>query len=114
MAVRPCQIRASAAESALTIPDAFYFQDQYANLKMPVIIIAGEEDRLTDIDERSGPPSCRRCPEPFHRVPGTGHIASDGDEPSYVGDKRSRKRYAVGTVGKCRSYVAVHLCTLAV
>ena len=33
MAVRPSQIRASAAESALMIPDAFDFQDQYANLE---------------------------------------------------------------------------------
>ena len=35
MALRPSQIRASAAESALMIPDAFHFRDEYANLKMP-------------------------------------------------------------------------------
>ena len=43
MALRPSQIRASAAESALMIPDAFRYSDEYANLKMPVIIVAGEE-----------------------------------------------------------------------
>ena len=53
MALRPSQIRASAAESALMIPDAFHFDDKYANLKMPVVIIAGEEDRLIDIDTQS-------------------------------------------------------------
>src|ERR1700694_387980 len=53
MAVRPSQIRASAAESALMIPDAFKFQDQCAELKMPVSIVAGEDDRLIDIDEQS-------------------------------------------------------------
>jgi hypothetical protein len=46
MALRPSQIRASAAESALMIPDAFYFRNEYANLKMPVVIVAGEQDRF--------------------------------------------------------------------
>jgi alpha-beta hydrolase superfamily lysophospholipase len=50
MALRPPQIRASATESALMIPDALYFRDEYANLKMPVVIVAGNEDRLVDID----------------------------------------------------------------
>jgi pimeloyl-ACP methyl ester carboxylesterase len=74
MAARPGQIRASAAESALMIPDAFYFQDQYANLKMPVSIIAGEEDRLIDIDEQSGRLHADVVQSTLHRVPGTGHM----------------------------------------
>ena len=53
MALRPSQIHASAAESALMIPDAFHFKDKYAELKMPVVIIAGEEDRLIDTDKQS-------------------------------------------------------------
>jgi pimeloyl-ACP methyl ester carboxylesterase len=53
MALRPSQIRASAAESALMVPDAFYFRNEYANLKMPVVIVAGEQDRLVDIDSQS-------------------------------------------------------------
>jgi pimeloyl-ACP methyl ester carboxylesterase len=74
MAVRPSQIRASAAESALMIPDAFQFRDQYANLKMPVVIVAGEEDRLVDIDTQSERLH-RDVPQSrFHRVPGTGHM----------------------------------------
>jgi pimeloyl-ACP methyl ester carboxylesterase len=36
MALRPSQIRASAAESALMIPDAFNLRNQYSDLKMPV------------------------------------------------------------------------------
>ena len=74
MAVRPSQIRASAAESALMIPDAFNFQDKYASLKMPVSIIAGEEDRLIDIDEQSGRLHADVVQSTFHRVPGTGHM----------------------------------------
>ena len=53
LALRPSQIRASAAESALMVPGAFKFRNQYADLKMPVAIIAGEQDRLIDIDTQS-------------------------------------------------------------
>lgn len=48
MALRPSQIRASAAESALMIPDAFHFEDKYVELKMPVVIIAGEDRQTID------------------------------------------------------------------
>jgi pimeloyl-ACP methyl ester carboxylesterase len=74
MALRPSQIRASAAESALMIPGAVEFRDQYANLKMPVSIIAGEEDRLIDIDEQSYRLHGDIAQSKFHRVPGAGHM----------------------------------------
>jgi pimeloyl-ACP methyl ester carboxylesterase len=56
------------------IPDAFYFRDEYANLKMPVVIVAGDEDKVVDIDTQSmrlhhDVPQSR-----FHRVAGTGHM----------------------------------------
>jgi pimeloyl-ACP methyl ester carboxylesterase len=74
MALRPSQIRASAAESALMIPDAFHYRDEYANLKMPLVIVAGNEDRLVDIDAQSARLH-RDVPQSrFHRVPGTGHM----------------------------------------
>ena len=74
MAFRPSQIRASAAESALMIPDAFHHRDEYANLKMPLVIVAGDEDRLVDIDAQSARLH-RDVPQSrFHRVPGTGHM----------------------------------------
>ena len=56
------------------IPDAFQFRDQYANLKMPMVIVAGEEDRLVDIDTQSERLH-RDVPQSrFHRVPETGHM----------------------------------------
>jgi len=45
MAMRPSQIRASAEESALMIPGAFALREGYGDLRMPVVIIAGHEDR---------------------------------------------------------------------
>ena len=56
------------------IPDAFHFRDQYANLSMPVAIIAGEEDRLIDIDKQSARLHSEVSQSRFHRVPGTGHM----------------------------------------
>ena len=74
MALRPSQIRASAAESALMIPDAFKLRNQYADLKMPVVIIAGEQDRLIDIDTQSARLHSELSQSKFHRVPGNGHM----------------------------------------
>jgi pimeloyl-ACP methyl ester carboxylesterase len=74
MALRPSQIRASAAESALMIPDAFRFRNEYANLKMPVVIVAGEEDRLVDIDAQSTRLHHDVSQSKFSRVPETGHM----------------------------------------
>src|SRR6202041_3959195 len=74
MALRPSQIRASAAESALMIPDAFHLRNQYAHLKIPVVIIAGEQDRLVDIDKQSARLHSDVSQSRFHRIPGTGHM----------------------------------------
>ena len=56
------------------IPDAFLFRKQYANLKMPVVIVAGEEDRLVDIDAQSTRLHLDVPQSKFHRVPGIGHM----------------------------------------
>lgn len=74
MALRPSQIRASSAESALMIPDAFHLRKQYADLKMPVVIIAGEQDRLVDIDTQSARLHSDISQSRFHRFPGNGHM----------------------------------------
>jgi pimeloyl-ACP methyl ester carboxylesterase len=74
MALRPSQTRASAAESALMIPAAFHFRKHYANLKMPVVIIAGDQDQLIDIDKQSARLHSDVSQSKFHRVPETGHM----------------------------------------
>ncbi len=73
MAVRPSQIRASAAESALMIPSTHTLRKQYRLLQMPVAIVAGAEDRLIESEQsahlhRDIPHSTLRC------VPDTGHM----------------------------------------
>ena len=75
MALRPSQIRASAAESALMIPDAFHFRDQY--------------DRHRSV----GPIAFRRLAEHVSpRSANRPHDPSDGTGSSDVGDKRSGGR----------------------
>jgi pimeloyl-ACP methyl ester carboxylesterase len=74
MAVRPSQIRASAAETALMIPAAFASAKNYDELAMPVIIIAGEDDRLIDIDEQSSRLHDEVRQSKLHRIAGAGHM----------------------------------------
>jgi pimeloyl-ACP methyl ester carboxylesterase len=74
MAVRPSQIRASAAETALMVPAAFASSKSYDELAMPMIIIAGEDDRLIDIDEQSGRLHDEVKQSKLHRIAGAGHM----------------------------------------
>jgi pimeloyl-ACP methyl ester carboxylesterase len=71
--MRPSQIRASAAESALMIPSAQTLQKQYRLLQIPVAIVAGAKDRVIECEQsahlhRDMPHSTLRC------VPNTGHM----------------------------------------
>jgi pimeloyl-ACP methyl ester carboxylesterase len=73
MALRPSQIKAGAGESAMMIPDAFAFQGEYARLKMPVVIVAGEEDRLVDVEQSAQ--LHRQIPQStLRRLSGAGHM----------------------------------------
>ena len=74
LALRPSQLRSSAAESALMIPDAFAMRAKYGELTMPVVIIAGELDRLIDTDRQSGQLHRDVGHSTFHSVPGSGHM----------------------------------------
>jgi pimeloyl-ACP methyl ester carboxylesterase len=74
MAVRPSQIRASAAESALMMPGASNLRRQYDRLRMPVVIIAGVGDKVVEADQAAelhreiGQSTLRLLPETGHMV----------------------------------------------
>ena len=74
MAVRPSQIRAGAAEAALMIPAAFSSSKSYGELTLPIVIVAGEDDRLIDIDEQSERLHSEVKQSKMLRVPGAGHM----------------------------------------
>ena len=49
--VSPSQLRASGAESALMIPAAHNFQQEYRRLRLPVVIAAGAEDQFVESEQ---------------------------------------------------------------
>lgn len=53
MMVRPSQLRAAAAESAMMVPAAFSMRKRYRELQMPVVIMAGSGDKMVDTREQS-------------------------------------------------------------
>lgn len=74
MMLRPSQLRASAAESALMIPSAAILRKRYPELKMPVAIIAGSDDLVASA-EHNAERLKRELPDSaLHIEPGIGHM----------------------------------------
>jgi len=74
LALRPSQLRAASAEATLMVPGALMERSHYGDLKMPVVIIAGEQDKLVDIDAQSARLHSDIPHSIFHRLPGNGHM----------------------------------------
>jgi pimeloyl-ACP methyl ester carboxylesterase len=74
MALRPSQLRAGAAETALMIPDAMTLQKRYAELKMPVFIMAGADDRMVKTQHQSERLHDVLPHSELRVVPGIGHM----------------------------------------
>jgi pimeloyl-ACP methyl ester carboxylesterase len=53
LALRPSQLKASAVDTVSMTPSAAALADRYGELKMPVVIMAGTEDRLVDFARQS-------------------------------------------------------------
>jgi pimeloyl-ACP methyl ester carboxylesterase len=79
LAVRPSQLRASAAEAALMVPAAILSSKTYGELAMPVLILAGEDDRLININEQSGRLHDEIRHSKMRRVPAAGHMIQQSD-----------------------------------
>jgi pimeloyl-ACP methyl ester carboxylesterase len=82
--LRPSQLRASAAESAMMIPSANKLSKRYRELSMPVTIIAGDRDKIADPDHNA-----RRLAETLpgselYMLPGTGHMVQYADADAIV------------------------------
>jgi pimeloyl-ACP methyl ester carboxylesterase len=53
MMLRPSQLRAAAADTALMIPAATELQVRYRELKMPTVIVTGADDKIADVGRQS-------------------------------------------------------------
>lgn len=53
MSLRPTQLRAEAAETAMMIPSAAVLRKHYPELQMPVSLVVGEGDKIVDPEDNS-------------------------------------------------------------
>lgn len=74
MMLRPSQLRAGAAESALMIPSALMLKKHYPELSMPVAIIAGSGDRVVDPSDNSAKLHNDVLHSTLTLEPGVGHM----------------------------------------
>lgn len=74
LALRPSQLRAAAAESALMIPAAYTLRHRYHELTMPVEIMAGGDDAHVKTHEQSEQLHHALPHSTLHVAPGVGHM----------------------------------------
>src|ERR671927_270554 len=72
--LRPSQLRAAAADTALMIPAATELQPRYGELKMPVVIVTGADDQIVDVGCQSQRLHAELPESEFTALPGLGHI----------------------------------------
>lgn len=80
---RPSQIRAGADDTALMVPDALARSSRYSELRMPVAIVAGVDDRIVDVEKQSGRLHRELPGSTFRRIKGVGHMVHQ-NAPSEV------------------------------
>jgi pimeloyl-ACP methyl ester carboxylesterase len=74
LAVRPSQIRASAAETALMVPQAANLAGRYSRLTIPVAIMAGLGDKIADFNRHSSRLNSIVSSSQLYPVRGAGHM----------------------------------------
>ena len=72
--LRPWQLRASAAEAALMIPAAARLAKRYRELRVPLTIFAGAEDRVANVEHNSVRLHRDVQRSELRVLPGSGHM----------------------------------------
>ena len=99
--VRPIQLRASAEDAALMTPSVMELEQHYRELKMPVVILTGGDDKIVDVDRQSTAAAQRDTPERVHRSSGS---RPHGPSPcARSGHQSHRPRGPSGARGLSRS-----------
>jgi pimeloyl-ACP methyl ester carboxylesterase len=102
MGLRPSQLRASAVETALMIPTAMALTARYRELKMPVMIMDGADDRHLDAHLHSGGLHRELPGSELWLVPGAGHMVHHNVPDAVVAAIRAidgKARHAAGSAG---------------
>jgi pimeloyl-ACP methyl ester carboxylesterase len=74
MTLRPSQVRATAADTAMMIPSAVAISRRYPQLKLPVIVMAGEGDLIAHVDKHARRLAADLAGAELRLVPGQGHL----------------------------------------
>lgn len=74
MSLRPSQLRANAEDTALMVPSASAFQHRYAELGMPVAVVAGSGDKVVGPGAQSDRLAEAIPQATLHTVEGAGHM----------------------------------------
>jgi pimeloyl-ACP methyl ester carboxylesterase len=72
--LRPLQLRASAEDAAMMSPVTVELQDHYRDLRLPVVIVTGADDRIADVGRQSQRLHRELPGSEFVAVPGMGHM----------------------------------------
>jgi pimeloyl-ACP methyl ester carboxylesterase len=88
LSLRPLQLRAAAAESAMMVPAVALMKSGYAGLLMPVILMAGKGDKMADPDFHSGRLHRELLQSELHLVEG-GHMLHYFAQDEIAGAVRS-------------------------
>lgn len=94
MALRPSQLRASAAEAALMVPAAARLEPRYAGLTMPLTIMAGEGDRVANQHDNSERLHQQLAHSSLHLLPGMGHMLHHLAQDEIVAELRKLREAA--------------------
>lgn len=84
ISLRPSQLRASAAETAMMIPGAMQMAERYGELKMPVTVLAGDGDKIVDTAAQSGQLHHAVPHSTLQVLPGAGHMVHHIDTQAIV------------------------------
>jgi pimeloyl-ACP methyl ester carboxylesterase len=72
--VRPSQLRAAAEDAALMTPAVIELQEHYRDLKLPIVIVAGADDKIADVGRQSRRLHEELSGSEFILLPGLGHM----------------------------------------
>ena len=104
LAMRPSQLRAAAAESALMIPAAIGLRRRYRELRVPVVIAAGAGDRHVATKKQSARLHREVLGSDFQAAAGIGHMLHHGaPEQVMAAIDLAERRARQGAAGAVRS-----------
>jgi pimeloyl-ACP methyl ester carboxylesterase len=74
MTLRPSQIRATAGDTALMVPEAIALSQRYGELDLPIVVMAGKGDLIARVDEHAEPFAQEVNGADLRIVEGEGHL----------------------------------------